>query len=417
MNELIYSKKDGELIPYHVYNRTLFEFDMNGILKDAIINGVKLIPKIGPLLSLIIRLFWRDNQADIWKAMVERLKEYVEERIINAIRGILMGDIAQLKGKIESVEAAFEDHPGSVEARDLYMGVNVILDSVHLKFTTFGHDYNYQILPLYSTTVMLQLMYWTMGIERKDDIGLTDNQVKEIQYNIDRSVEHADIYIKNLHEVEVEKRINNSDVSHVATNVMDAHYYCGMHGLEYLEIIHHLHQYRTLGKGFYPTTLCYSTLFGYNTSQARIMAFKDESERTQPLKPDMIGERYNQIKSMTGYIVRIGNAPRVGGIEITFENGDTYHQGTWSREATPTIVLNGRVIKSIETWGTDALDELMFTLNDGTLFRIGERYSHNYHKFYADGHYISGIFLSSDRRELAGQAANICIMFHRKENN
>ena len=47
---------------------------------------------------------------------------------------------------------------------------------------------------------MLQLMYWTMGIERKDDIGLTDNQVKEIQYNIDRSVEHADIYIKNLHE-------------------------------------------------------------------------------------------------------------------------------------------------------------------------------------------------------------------------
>ena len=92
-----------------------------------------------------------------------------------------------------------------------------------------------------------------------------------------------------------------------------------MHGLEYLEIIHHLHQYRTLGKGFYPTTLCYSTFFGYNTSQARIMAFKDESERTQPLKPDMIGERYNQIKSMTSYIVRIGNAPRVGGIEITFE--------------------------------------------------------------------------------------------------
>ncbi|ENZ5481550.1 hypothetical protein P805_00828 [Serratia marcescens BIDMC 44] len=414
MNELMTFKEDREMIPYNAYNRTLFEFDMNGILKDVIINGIKLIPKIGPLLSMIVRLFWRDNQANIWKSIVERLNEYIEEQVINAIRGILMGDIAQLKGKIESVEAAFADHPGSVEARDLYMSVNVILDSVHLKFTTFKHDHNYQILPLYSTTVMLQLMYWTMGIERKDDIGLTDNQVNEIQHNIDTLVEHADRYIKNLHETEVENRINNSDVSQVATNVMNAHYYCGMHGLEYLEIVHHVHQHGTLGKGFYPTTLCYSTLFGYNTSQARIMAFKDESERRQPLKPDMVGACYNQIKSMTGHIVRIGNAPRVGGIEITFENGETYHQGARSGETTSTVVLNGRVITSIETWGTDALDELMFTLNDGTLFRIGERYSHNYHKFYADGHYIAGIFLSNDRKELMGQAANICIMFHKK---
>jgi hypothetical protein len=413
MRDLVIPTHTSPIIPYNTYNRSLFEFDWNGILKDSIINGVKFIPKIGPYLSLIMKLFWRDSQTDIWKTIVEHLKAYVEERIITTIRGILLGEIAQLQGKIASVEAAFTDHPGTVEARELYMSVNVILDSIHLKFTTFEHGHNYQILPLYSTTVMLQLMYWTMGIERKNEIGLSDHQVKEIQHNIDTLVEHAEKYITAMYEKELDNQLNTSEPHNIATNIMNVHYHCGMHGMEYLEIIRNVHNNGSLGKGFYPTTLCYSTLFGYNTSQARIMALKDESDRIQPLKPDLINGRYNQIKSITGYDVRIRNAPRVGGIEITFENGNTYHQGTRSGESR-TIELGDRVIQSIETWGTDALDELMFTLDDGTLFRVGQRYSQNYHKFYADGHYIAGIFLSSDRRELAGQAANICIMFHRK---
>ncbi|MGK0600295.1 insecticidal delta-endotoxin Cry8Ea1 family protein [Yokenella regensburgei] len=413
MRDLVIPAHTSQLIPYNTYNRSQFEFDWNGILKDSIINGVKFIPKIGPYLSLIMKLFWRDSQTDIWKTIVEHLKAYVEERIITAIRGILLGDIAQLQGKITSVEAAFTDHPGTPEARDLYMSVNVILDSIHLKFTTFEHGHNYQILPLYSTTAMLQMMYWTMGIERKSEIGLSEHQVSEIQHNLDTLVKHAEKYITELYATELENQIRTSGAQSVATNVMNVHYHCGMHGMEYLEMIRNVYNSGSLGKGFYPTTLCYSTLFGYNTSQARIMALKKESERVQPLKPDLINGRYNQIKSITGYDVRIGNAPRVGGIEITFENGSTYHQGTRSGES-KTVALNGRVIQSIETWGTDALDELMFTLDDGTQFKVGQRYSQNYHKFYADGHYIAGLFLSSDRRELVGQAANICIMFHRK---
>ncbi|QGH60543.1 insecticidal delta-endotoxin Cry8Ea1 family protein [Serratia proteamaculans] len=412
MMSLIKSENTNQMIPYNTYNRSVFEFDWNGVVKDTIINGVGFIPEIGPYLSFIISLFWRDTQVNIWSSIVERLKEYVEERIVTAIRGILLGEMAQLQGKIASVEAAFTDHPGSVEARDLYMSVNVILDSVHLQFTTFERKHNYQILPLYSTTILLQLMYWTMGIERRKEIGLNDNQVNEIQHNIDTLTKHAEEYISDLYSVELETQFNISTPRNIATNVMNVHYHCGIHGMEYLEIVRNVHKNGTIGKSFYPKTLCYSTLFGYNTSQARIMALKDESERVQPIKPNMINGRYNQIKSITGYDVRIGNTPRVGGIEITFENGDTYHQGSRSGES-KTIELNGRVIKSIETWGTDALDELMFTLDDGTLFKVGQRYSQNYHKFYADAHYIAGIFLSSDRRELVGQAANICIMFHR----
>lgn len=411
-NEII-SEHNRDIIPYNVYNRSQFEFDWNGLLKDSIINGIGFIPEIGPYLSTIVALFWRESQVDIWSAIVEHLKAYVEERIITVIRGVLLGEIAQLQGKIASVEAAFKDHPGTEESRTLYMEVNVILDSVHLQFTSFEHEHNYQILPLYSTTVMLQLMYWTMGIERKNDIGLSDHQVTEIQHNIDTVVKHADKYISALYQKELDNQLSSSEPHNIATNIMNVHYHCGIHGVEYLEIIRNVYSNGSIGKGFYPTTLCYSTLFGYNTSQARMMALKDESDRTQPLKPNLINGRYNQIKSITGYDVRIGNAPRVGGIEITFENGNAYHQGTRSNESR-TIELNGRVVKSIETWGTDALDELMFTLDDGTHFKIGQRYSKNYHKFYADGHYIAGLFLSSDRRELVGQAANICIMFHRK---
>ncbi|CNE45835.1 delta endotoxin%2C N-terminal domain [Yersinia nurmii] len=416
MNNLTEYNNTASLIPYHVYATSAYEFDWDSsaILKQAIIKGISFIPYVGDYLSSIIDFFWKDQERDIWQEILSRVQQLIEENVLKAIQGILLGDIAELKGKIASVISALQDHPGTPEAKSLYMSVSVHLDSVQRKFTTFDHKTNYHILSMYSTTALMQIMYWTMGIERKDEIGLNNNEVGQLQRNIDQLVKHVEDYIQGIYDAELDIQYNDSSPNTVANNVMYAHGYCRVHGLEYTEIIQNVQKNGSNTEGLYLKTLCYSTFFGWPTSQARILALKDEINMPEPFKPSLVNSRINQIKSLKGYIQRIGGALRVGGFEIIFANGNRYQQGTVTGESS-SIELNGSLINTLETWGNGAIDEAKFTLSDGRTFTVGQRYSTNYRKFALDGHYISGIFVSSDRKELAGQAANICVSYHQKQ--
>ncbi|EEP95879.1 hypothetical protein yaldo0001_18350 [Yersinia aldovae ATCC 35236] len=291
-----------------------------------------------------IGFFWKDQERDIWQEILGRVQQLIEENVLKAIKGILLGDIAELKGKIASVVAALQDHPGTPEAKSLFMSVSVHLDSVQRKFTTFDHKTNYHILPMYSATALMQIMYWTMGIERKDDIGLNSNEVGQLQRNINLLVTHVEDYIHEIYDTELEIQYNDSAPNTVANNVMYVHGYCRVHGLEYTEIIQSIQKNGSNTQGLYSTILSYSTFFGWPTSQARILALKDEINMPEPFKPKLINGRINQIKSVKSYIRRIGGALRVGGLEITFENGSKYSQGTVTGEFS-SIDLNGVSLK------------------------------------------------------------------------
>lgn len=158
-------------------------------------------------------------------------------------------------------------------------------------------------------------------------------------------------------------------------------------------------------------TLSYSEVFDRPTNKTKIQALIEDDNMVAPLKPAWLGDNYAQIQSLVGYIVRIGNAPRLGGLGITFTDGSSYYIGTLSRESR-SVELKGSVITCIETWGSGAIDEALFTLSDGRTFSFGERYSYNYWRFEAPGHYIAGLYLASDEPSLCGQAAGIMASYH-----
>ncbi|MCK3668750.1 hypothetical protein [Photorhabdus noenieputensis] len=109
--------------------------------------------------------------------------------------------------------------------------------------------------------------------------------------------------------------------------------------------------------------------------------------------------------------MRIGGAPRVGGLTVVFDDGSSHRLGTISGE-TASISLNGSRITSLEVWGNGAVDQAVFTLSDGRSLSFGAPGTSRYRKFYVgESHYIAGIYLSSDYSPLAGQAANIAVSY------
>ncbi|KMJ44050.1 insecticidal delta-endotoxin Cry8Ea1 family protein [Xenorhabdus khoisanae] len=387
-----------------------YEWDMSSIIKDAIIGGIGFIPGAGPAMSFLLGLFWPQQKDNTWEQILQKVEQMIEDAALKTIKGILNGDIQEIKGKMEHVEYMLENSPGSQESRDAYMFLARYLVSVEEKFKSFDNKTNYQILPMYSNTLMLQAPYWKMGIEKKGDIGLTDIEVDELNQLINKLVVNANNYIRTMYTNQYDDAINTSTAESVTNNLFSVRGYCLLHGLECLEFIEHI-QNDSLESGFYPKTISYSTVFDRPTNKTRIQALTEDDQTQEPLKPSLVNGKYNKIKSLTGYVQRIGNAPRVGGITIIFDNDSSHTLGTVTSE-TRSIELSGSVITSLEVWGNGAVDEALFRLSDGRQFSFGQRYAKKYRKFAVDGHYIAGLYLASDEPSLAGQTAGIVVSYH-----
>ncbi len=387
-----------------------YEWDMSSIIKDAIIGGIGFIPGPGPAISFLLGLFWPQQTDNTWDQILQKIEQMIEEANLKTIKGILNGDIQEIKGKMDHVKSMLENSPGSQESHDAYMFLARFLVSIDEKFKSFDDRTNYQILPMYTNTIMLQAPYWKMGIEKKEDIGLTDIEVGELKELIDKLYTKSYDYINNTYNREYDNAINTSTAESITNNLLSVRGYCLLHGCECLEVIAHI-QNNSLDKGFYPKTISYSSVFDRPTNKMRIQALTEDDQMQEPFKPSFVNGQYNKIKSLEGYVTRIGNAPRVGGIKITFENNASYTLGTVTSETT-SIELNESVITSIEVWGDGAVDEAFFTLSDGRQMRLGQRYASRYRKYAVDGHYISGLYLASDEPSLAGQAAGIAVSYH-----
>ncbi|OTA21408.1 CryIII delta-endotoxin [Xenorhabdus beddingii] len=402
----------NEMMPMMLYTTSTpdYEWDVSSKIKDAIIGGVGFIPGPGAALSFLLGLFWPDKKDNTWDEILKRVEQMIENAVLQAIKGILNGDIQEIKGKMEHVYDILETSPGSQEAHDAYMFLARYIISIDEKFKSFDDKTNYQILPMYTSTLMLQIPYWKLGIEKKTDIGLTDIEVNELKQLIDKLVTRANDYIHTMYTREYNNAVNTSNADNITNNLLSVRGYCLLHGLECLEMIEHL-QNNSLVSGFYPKTISYSTVFDRATNQMRIQALTKDDQMTAPFKPSLINGKYNQIKSLVGYVQRIGNAPRVGGIRIVFSDDTSSTLGTVTSE-TKSIDLNGSVIVSLEVWGNGAVDEAFFTLSDGRQLRVGERYAQKYRKYAVDNHYIAGLYLASDAPSLAGQAAGIAVSYH-----
>ncbi|WP_289993449.1 insecticidal delta-endotoxin Cry8Ea1 family protein [Photorhabdus laumondii] len=387
------------------------EWDVTDIVKNAIIGGISFIPSVGPAISFLVGLFWPQSKENIWEGIVKQIERMIEESALKTIKGILAGDIAYIQERMATVADLLDKHPGSEEARSAFNNLAENIDGYHKKFNNFSDDVNYQILPMFSTTVMMQITYWVAGLERRNEIGLSDIDIEKVRGLIKKTVEQANSYINNIYDRELNDALNNSTADTVANNVMSVHGHCRLHGIEYISIWDKLSEAESVNNRIYVDVLSYSTFFDRQTAKARIQALTPEKDMAPPLKPALNGGKRRKIDSLTGHIVRIGGAPRVGGLTVVFDDGNSHRLGTISGE-TASISLNGSRITSLEVWGNGAVDQAVFTLSDGRSLSFGAPGTSRYRKFYVgESHYIAGIYLSSDYSPLAGQAANIAVSY------
>ncbi|CEF30775.1 JHE-like toxin, ''Photorhabdus insecticidal related'' toxin, PirB [Xenorhabdus nematophila str. Websteri] len=410
VSEIVPSMNESILAAPYSISTPNYEWDMSSIIKDAIIGGIGFIPGPGSAISFLLGLFWPQQTDNTWEQIFQKVEQMIEQANLKTIQGILNGDIQEIKGKMEHVQFMLESSPGTQESHDAYMFLARYLVSIDEKFKSFDNKTNYQILPMYTNTIMLQAPYWKMGIERKDEIKLTDIEVNELKELIGKLSTSADKYIHDVYTREYDNAMNTSTAANITNNLLSVRGYCLLHGLECLEVINHI-QNNSLEQSFYPKTISYSTVFDRQTNKTRVQALTEDDQMQEPFKPALINGKYNKIKSLIGYVQRIGNAPRVGGIKVTFANDASYTLGTVTSEVN-SIELNDSVITSLEVWGNGAVDEAFFTLSDGRQFRLGQRYASNYRKYAVDNHYISGLYLASDEPSLAGQAAGIAVSYH-----
>ncbi|HHH1997936.1 TPA: insecticidal delta-endotoxin Cry8Ea1 family protein, partial [Yersinia enterocolitica] len=228
-NEMKIDIKSYSIISRHV------EWDVAEALKYVLISGAKFLPAVGGALSFLMALFWQSkNDQNIWTVFLDKIKEIIEQAMVQTITGILKGDLAKIEEQIDEVVSYLKKYPGSEEARSAYINLAHNITGTHRLFVNFSDDINFQILPMYSCAVLMQVLYWTMGIENSSQIGLNIKEVNNLRDNIEKVVSFANKYITDLYDNHLENALLTSTVEQVANNVMSIHGHCRLHGVEYL---------------------------------------------------------------------------------------------------------------------------------------------------------------------------------------
>lgn len=394
------------------------QLDVSGILKSVLQKGVSFIPTVGPALSFMIGFFWPQKKSDLWQQVLDLVDQKIRESELKVIRGILSGDLAYKKMRMEAVATMMEKSPGTPETRATFNNLADEFYGFQEKFSSFKEDdsTNYLILPMYSITVMLELVYWINGLEKKDQLGLSYIEVAKLEGYVNETFDTARKYIEDMYKEKLEDAYENSPGDDIVNNVMSVHGYCQLNGVEYISIWRKIKEAQSISKQFYVDVLTYSIFFGRQTPKLKYLALTDAEDMPPPFRPNIVNGKRTKIRHITGCITRIGGTARVGGLKLDFEDGSTYDLGTITGE-TRSISLNGSTITSVEVWGRGAIDELRFNLSDGRVFSFGEMGTTNYMRFsISEEHHIAGMFLSSDATGLARQAANFGVSYQLNED-
>lgn len=188
-----------------------WEWDNASDIKFWIISGVGFIPEVGPILSLLLEVCWPSKKENVWQQILHEVENMIETSKLAIIQGVLRGFINEMEGKIKHVNFLLETNPGSREAHDAYISLARYLIGMEEHFTSFDDKTNLQILPMYSAALMLQVMYWSIGINKSQAIGLSTLEVAEMQDIIDKLVDRASEYSHALYDKEYNEVLSNSE--------------------------------------------------------------------------------------------------------------------------------------------------------------------------------------------------------------
>lgn len=406
----VYSEQEQER--FYTRSISLGDWDYSAIIKSSVMFGLGQIPVVGKALSTIVGLFWPKNEKDVWQKSLDELREYIDNQILATIQGILNGELREIQKKMEYVARLLEESPGSPEACSEYKNLQFYLVGKDEKFRSFDELTNYKLMPMYASMILLQASYWKMGIDKKDQIGLSSIDLNSLKNHIDDLADSSRNYINRIYETELDRTYENSRPDEVANNMFAVRGYSLLHGVEAVEVVKNIRDL-DFDKRFNINVISYSTAVGTITGGMIAQALTPDSEMAQPLCPEVFGQQANRIVQIIGYSgPRINSLFRIGGLEIIYENGDSSLLGerVGNRDV---FDLNGSLIKTVEMRYQGLMDEVKFTLFDGGVMQVGQGESYSgYVKYEVEGHYISGVFLSRDRATYPGRTSTASVSFN-----
>lgn len=182
-----------------------------------------------------------------------------------------------------------------------------------------------------------------------------------------------------------------------------------IHGEEYLPIWEYKLRDPSSNKQIYNPVISYSNFYGMPT--ANLYAQATSEHVIQPLCPKLIKGTRNKLKHVVIYIwYTDSNILKIGGAKLTFDNGDIHIMGTVTK-IVESFNLGDKHIIQVTAYDQEKIDGLKFVLSNESVHRFGQMNSNSNYTFQLKDHHIPSFYLSSDSKNLGGQAANIAVSY------
>ncbi|KAJ8960435.1 hypothetical protein NQ318_013719 [Aromia moschata] len=361
-----------------------FDEIRNKIIKSIVVLGLKYVPYVGSGLSGLVGAFWPSGEKNVWEQVQGKVEALVDQKVLEAISGILNGDIRHFQERITVLSQEVENGGNPEDLRMHYM--NIAQDLIGFEKSS-------------CSPARLQTIKTSTRMKEAEKLGLTEENVSSLKSYAERTIYEensgANKYIADLYKNRVDNAYKKVLAEDLYDNMMNVRTFIGTQGFEYIRIWNYLLEHLT-DEGYYNDVISYSTVHGRQT--ANLIKEATAEELLPPFTPSLIDGKRNQISS----------------IDIQFENGDSSTLGNVSDEVN-TVEFNGALLKSLQVYGDGAIDSLTFTFADERVVTCGEKGSEVNTVFELDKHHIVSIFLATDNWSLGGQAANICVAYRLKE--
>ncbi|XP_018576463.1 uncharacterized protein LOC108914978 [Anoplophora glabripennis] len=418
--------EDDEYRLYADKETGAFDEIMYKLLKEIFVQGLKLVPRVGSGLAGIVNQFWPKNEPSVWDQIQDKVKALVDEKILHTISGILSGDLRYYRERITTLSEEIESGSNPNDIRIHYMNIAQDMVGFENKFKFTSDTPNYQdvnqyILPHFSAFILLKISFYVIGIRDSAAIGLTEENVKSITSYANKTVfgdNGANKYITELYKDRVDNAYSTWYSEDLYNDMMNVRTYISTQGLEYMVLWNHMiNNPQQADQNPYNDVISYSTFYGRQTPN--LIHEATPEDLIPPLTPKLINGRRNKVSYIDFFIWRMNKGegePKIGGLRMYFENGDSYTRGTVTKEIRK-IQFGGSTLIKLEVHGRGALDFFVFYFSDGRKETCGTKEYHEYHTvFEMKDHHIVAIFIASDNYSLGGQAANVSVAYQLNED-
>lgn len=127
------------------------------------------------------------------------------------------------------------------------------------------------------------------------------------------------------------------------------------------------------------------------------------------MQPKEIDGRLN-VPTKIDVVVSSTNSSSIGGLQITYENGETTTTGKKTSGDTETVDFGGRNLIKLTAHGSGQINALEFTLDDGSTTTVGTT-GGDQREFIIDKHRIVGFFMTGSKKISADISANIAVAY------